>query len=117
MKAERDFKLVCTGGPYGDCCCSYAVQRRVVIDGLLDRNIKARWRTGQRRRVFVKRLVSRVIARRIVAEIELQGGRKPPLEGTRRLVEAQSWQTIARVAADCFVVRPLRRWMKRRNEK
>lgn len=86
MKAERDFKPVCTGGPYGDCCCSYAVelrgewtvqefvkavlernpcewgffyiqragenrqqenqactqQRRVVIDGLLDRNIKAR---------------------------------------------------------------------------
>lgn len=35
----------------------------------------------------MKRLVSRVIARRIVAEIELQGGRKPPLEGTRRLVE------------------------------
>lgn len=65
----------------------------------------------------MKRLVSRVIARRIVAEIELQGGRKPQLEGTRRLVEAQSWQTIARVAADCFVVRPLRRWMKRRNEK
>ena len=28
-----------------------------------------------------------------------------------------AWQTIARVAADCFVVRPLRRWMKRRNEK
>lgn len=26
MKAERDFKLVCTGGPYGDCCCSYAVE-------------------------------------------------------------------------------------------
>ena len=49
----------------------------------------------------MKRLVSRVIARRIVAEIE----------------EAQNWQTIARVAADCFVVRPLRRWMKRRNEK
>lgn len=66
----------------------------------------------------MKRLASRVIARRIVAEIELQGGRKPPLEGTRRLVEAQSWQTtIARIAADCFVVRPLRRWMKRRNEK
>lgn len=39
----------------------------------------------------MKRLVSRVIARRIVAEIELKGGRKPPLEGTRRLVEAQSW--------------------------
>lgn len=42
----------------------------------------------------MKRLVSRVLARRVVAEIELQGGRKPPLEGTRRLVEAQSWQTI-----------------------
>lgn len=28
MKAERDFKLVCTGGPYGDCCCSYAVELR-----------------------------------------------------------------------------------------
>ncbi len=26
MKAEQDFKLVCTGGPYGDCCCSYAVE-------------------------------------------------------------------------------------------
>ena len=26
MKVERDFKLVCTGGPYGDCCCSYAVE-------------------------------------------------------------------------------------------
>lgn len=29
----------------------------------------------------MKRLVSRVIARRIVAEIELQGGRKPPVGG------------------------------------
>lgn len=28
MKAERDFKLVCTGGQYGDCCCSYAVELR-----------------------------------------------------------------------------------------
>lgn len=28
MKAEQDFKLVCTGGPYGDCCCSYAVELR-----------------------------------------------------------------------------------------
>ena len=28
MKTERDFKLVCTGGPYGDCCCSYAVELR-----------------------------------------------------------------------------------------
>lgn len=28
MKVERDFKLVCTGGPYGDCCCSYAVELR-----------------------------------------------------------------------------------------
>ena len=65
----------------------------------------------------MKRLVSRVIARRIVAEIELQGGRKPPLEGTRHLVEAHSSQTIARVAADCFVVRPQRRWESRRNEK
>lgn len=65
----------------------------------------------------MKRLVSRVLARRVVAEIGLQGGRKPPLEGTRRLVEAQSWQTIASIAADCFVVRPLRRWMKRRNGK
>ena len=165
MKAEQDFKLVCTGGPYGDCCCSYAVELhgewtvQEFVKAVLERNpcelgffyiqragqkwyeaqvkieyqygnmkstvpkkiarkkIKTRRRTGQRRRVFVKRLVSRVIARRIVAEIELQGGRKPPLEGTRRLVEAQSWQTIARVAADCFVVRPLRRWMKRRNEK
>lgn len=65
----------------------------------------------------MKRLVSRVIARRIVAEIEPQGGRKPSLEDTRRLLEAQSWQTIARVAADCFVVRPLWRWLKRRHEK
>ena len=65
----------------------------------------------------MKRLVSRVIARRVVAEIEQQGGRKPTLEGARHLVEAQSWQTIARVAADCFVMRPLRRWLKRRHEK
>ena len=65
----------------------------------------------------MKRLVSRVLARRVVAEVEQICGLKMPLEGTRRLVEAQSWQTIARVAADCFVVRPLRRWMKRRNEK
>lgn len=28
MKAERDFKLVCTGGPYGDCCCSYDIELR-----------------------------------------------------------------------------------------
>ena len=26
MKAEQDFKLVFTGGAYGDCCCSYAVE-------------------------------------------------------------------------------------------
>lgn len=65
----------------------------------------------------MKRLVSRVIARRIVAEIELQGGRKPPLEGTRRLVEQQNWRKIAYITADCFVVRPLRRWLKRRHEK
>lgn len=65
----------------------------------------------------MQRLVSRVIARRIVAEIELRGRRKPPLEDARRIVEAQSWQRIARVAADCFVVRPLRRWLKRRHEK
>ena len=65
----------------------------------------------------MKRLVSRVIAQRIVAEIELQGGRKPPLESTRQLVEQQNWRKIAYITADCFVVRPLRRWMKRSHEK
>ena len=65
----------------------------------------------------MKRLVSRVLARRVVAEVEQICGLKMPLESTRQLVEQQNWQTIARVAADCFVVRPLRRWMKRRNEK
>ena len=179
MKEERDFKLVCTGGPYGDCCCSYDVELRgewtvqefvkavlernpcelgffyiqragqkwyeaqVKIeyqygnmkstvpkkiarkkikrvhsnDGLLDRNIKTRRRTGQRRSVFVKRLVSRVIARRIVAEVEQICGLKMQLESTRQLVEQQNWRKIAYITADCFVVRPLRRWLKRRHEK
>lgn len=44
MKAERDFKLVCTGGPYGDCCCSYAVELRgewtvqELVKAVLERN-------------------------------------------------------------------------------
>lgn len=65
----------------------------------------------------MKRLVSRVIARRIVAEVEQVCGLKMPLESTRLLVEQQNWRKIAYIAADCFAVRPLRRWMKRRNEK
>ena len=27
-ESRAGFKLVCTGGPYGDCCCSYAVELR-----------------------------------------------------------------------------------------
>ena len=44
MKVERDFKLVCTGGPYGDCCCSYAVELRgewtvqELVKAVLERN-------------------------------------------------------------------------------
>ena len=65
----------------------------------------------------MKRLVSRVIARRVVAEVEQICGLKMQLESTRQLVEQQNWRKIAYITADCFVVRPLRRWMKRRNEK
>lgn len=65
----------------------------------------------------MKRLVSRVIARRVVAEVEQICGLKMQLESTRQLVEQQNWRKIAYITADCFVVRPLRRWLKRRHEK
>ena len=63
----------------------------------------------------MKRLVSRVIARRVVAEVEQICGLKMQLESTRQLVEQQNWRKIAYITADCFVVRPLRRWLKRRH--
>ncbi|GEM_PF-1369180 len=65
----------------------------------------------------MKRLVSRVLARRVVAEVEQICGLKMQLESTRQLVEQQNWRKIAYITADCFVVRPLRRWLKRRHEK
>jgi len=65
----------------------------------------------------VKRLVSRVLARRVVVEVEQICGLKMQLESTRQLVEQQNWRKIAYITADCFVVRPLRRWLKRRHEK
>lgn len=65
----------------------------------------------------MKRLVSRVIARRVVVEVEQICGLKMQLESTRQLVEQQNWRKIAYITADCFVVRPLRRWLKRRHEK
>lgn len=65
----------------------------------------------------MKRLVSRVLARRVVAEVEQVCGLKMLLESTRQLVEQQNWRKIAYITADCFVVRPLRRWLKRRHEK
>lgn len=65
----------------------------------------------------MKRLVSRVLARRVVVEVEQICGLKMQLESTRQLVEQQNWRKIAYITADCFVVRPLRRWLKRRHEK
>lgn len=65
----------------------------------------------------MKRPVSRVLARRVVAEVEQICGLKMQLESTRQLVEQQNWRKIAYITADCFVVRPLRRWLKRRHEK
>lgn len=65
----------------------------------------------------MKRLVSRLLARRVVAEVEQICGLKMQLESTRQLVEQQNWRKIAYITADCFVVRPLRRWLKRRHEK
>ena len=65
----------------------------------------------------MERLVSRVLARRVVAEVEQICGLKMQLESTRQLVEQQNWRKIAYITADCFVVRPLRRWLKRRHEK
>lgn len=65
----------------------------------------------------MKRLVSRVLARRVVAEVEQICGLKMQLESTRQLVEQQNWRKIAYITADCFAVRPLRRWLKRRHEK
>lgn len=65
----------------------------------------------------MKRLVSRVLARRVVAEVEQICGLKMQLESTRQIVEQQNWRKIAYITADCFVVRPLRRWLKRRHEK
>ena len=40
----------------------------------------------------MKRLVSRVLARRVVAEVEQICGLKMPLESTRQLVEQQNWR-------------------------
>lgn len=40
----------------------------------------------------MKRLVSRVLARRVVAEVEQVCGLKMPLESTRQLVEQQKWE-------------------------
>lgn len=65
----------------------------------------------------MKRLVSRVLARRVMVEVEQICGLKMQLESTRQLVEQQNWRKIAYITADCFVVRPLRRWLKRRHEK
>ena len=65
----------------------------------------------------MKRLVSRVLARRVVAEVEQICGLKMTLDSTRQLVEQQNWRKIAYITADCFVVRQLRRWLKRRHEK
>lgn len=65
----------------------------------------------------MKRLVSRLLARRVVVEVEQICGLKMQLESTRQLVEQQNWRKIAYITADCFVVRPLRRWLKRRHEK
>ena len=57
----------------------------------------------------MKRLVSRVLARRVVAEVEQVCGLKMPLGSTRQLVEQQNWRKIAYITADCIVVRQLRR--------
>jgi hypothetical protein len=75
----------------------------------------------------VKRLVSRVLARRVVAEVEQICGLKMQLESTRQLVEQQNWRKIAygaefsvqihAPAGRHYLVRPLRRWLKRRHEK
>ena len=66
----------------------------------------------------MKRLVSRVLARRVVAEVEQVCGLKMPLESTRQLVEQQNWRKNRVILRQTvFVVRPLRRWLKRRHEK
>ena len=81
MKAERDFKLVCTGGPYGDCCCSYAVELRgewtvqELVKAVLERN-PCEWgffyiqRAGQK----LKSTVPEKIARKKIKRVHSNGG-------------------------------------------
>lgn len=63
MKVEQDFKLVCTGGPYGDCCCSYAVE------------LHGEWTVQE----FVK-----AVLERNPCELGFSTSRGPGKSGTRR---------------------------------
>ena len=57
----------------------------------------------------MKRIISYVIAKQIAAEIGRQGKRKPPIDGTRALVERQSWGKLIALSAKCFLLLPLKR--------
>lgn len=65
MKVERDFKLVCTGGPYGDCCCSYAVELR----GEWTAQVKIEYQYGN-----LKSTAPEKIARKKIKRVHSNGG-------------------------------------------
>ena len=86
MKAERDFKLVCTGGPYGDCCCSYAVELRgewtvqELVKAVLERN-PCEWQKWYEAQVKIeyqygnlKSTVPEKIARKKIKRVHSNGG-------------------------------------------
>lgn len=47
----------------------------------------------------MKHLISTAIAKCIVADEKRKGKRPPPFDGTRALVEQQSWRKIIRLSA------------------
>ena len=71
--------------------------------------IKMPRRAAGAREACMKRIISYVIAKQIVAEIGRQGKRKPPIDGTRALVERQSWGKLIALSAKCFLLLPLKR--------
>lgn len=56
-----------------------------------------------------KHIISGAIARCIVTDVRRKGKRPPPFEGTRALVEQQSWKKIICLTAKCFLLLPLQR--------
>lgn len=53
----------------------------------------------KKRRTNTKRFISNIIAKCIIADAKRKGKRPPPFEGTRALVEQQSWKKIIYLSA------------------